>query len=152
MSRNSKSKSNAPSKPRAFRNESEEADWWSSKAGQRFANRILRDSIRSGTVEVSQGVPDPAALQKMFEEAQASMTTPVSIRLENRVIEAARRRGAEEGVGYQTVIKQIVNKELVERHTVKLAKEMRVVKVGKGSRLAEAHEASRAQTPAAPRR
>ncbi len=118
--------------------EAEEADWYTSPAGRRQTTRQFQQAIRKGVIttesrdleEVNRLVKqnpgraivvknglnikrtDPAVLQKLMEEARASMTKPVSLRLAIGDLEAAKRLAEKKGVGYQTVLKQIIEKGL----------------------------------------
>jgi hypothetical protein len=120
-----------------FKNESEEVDWLSSPAGRRAARRKFRDALRKGKIIVDEQVSvkeaaklartgkavylrkgihvmptDSAKLAEIAAEARASMTQAVSIRIPTRDLDAAKRLAEKMGVGYQTVLKEIISKGL----------------------------------------
>ena len=99
-------------RPPAFLSEANEADWWASPAGQRFTERLFRKSLKSGTLKVSQGVPDPAKMREVLERAREAMTKSVPLRLPIGDIEAAQRIAERSGIGYQTLLKQIIHDSL----------------------------------------
>jgi len=120
-----------------FKNESDEAAWLSSPAGRRAATRKFRDALRKGKIIVDEQVSvkeatklartgkavylrkgidvaptDSAKLAEIAAEARASMTQAVSIRIPTRDLDAAKRLADKMGVGYQTVLKEIISKGL----------------------------------------
>ena len=131
-------KSKSVGAPPAFQNEQQEADWLASPAGREHARRSFQKAIRKGKLVVDDKlsilkasklakttgkavVPrhgarvnptDPAVLEELLEEAHASMTRPVSLRIPQRDLDAAKRIAEQRGVGYQTVLKQIIAKGL----------------------------------------
>lgn len=130
MSRNSTTKSKIPS----FKTEAEEADWFASPAGRRHAEATLRRAIKKGLIETDsrerdvkaeakatregravlyrKGLnvqkTDPKVLAELLENARASMTRPVSLRIPVSDLDAAKRIAEKKGVGYQTVLKDII--------------------------------------------
>jgi predicted DNA binding CopG/RHH family protein len=114
-----------------FKSEAEEADWYHTPEGKRHVSHTLRKAIRKGTIVVEekvsmqralelarsgkrivlrQGVKikatDPAVLQKLVEEALASMTQAVSLRIPVVDLDTAKAIAEKKGVGYQSVLKQ----------------------------------------------
>ena len=120
MARNSTKKptNRLPEAPRKFSNEKEEADWLASPAGRRFTERRMQVALREGRVVVHRGgdgsvqKTDPAVLQRLLEEARASMTKAVSLRIPESDLDEARRIAKTKGIGYQTVLKQIIHEGL----------------------------------------
>jgi hypothetical protein len=105
-------KSNKPTGPPSFKNEAEEGDWWDSPAGRRFASEHMNESVRNGTAKIKSGVKmkrtDPAVLQALVDRVAAKQTQAVSIRLPNGDIGAAKKIAQKTGIGYQTVLKEIM--------------------------------------------
>ncbi len=112
MARNSNKQSALPK----FRNEAEEADWWDSPAGRRFASRHMNESVGKGTAKIEPGAnvtpTNPAVLQALVDRVVAKKTQAVSIRLPNGDIEAAKKIAQKTGIGYQTVLKEIIHSAL----------------------------------------
>jgi hypothetical protein len=123
---------------KAFKNEAEEADWHASPAGRRHASRQFQEAMRKGVIEtesreiaevtrlarqsggravlVKNGLSlkptDPAVLQKLLDDARASMTKAVSLRIPQGDLDAAKRIAKRQGIGYQTVLKNIISRGL----------------------------------------
>ncbi len=138
MARTSTNKSKGAGAPPSFKNEKEEADWLASPAGREHARRSFQKAIRKGRIIVNKKLSileasrlakstgkvvvrrkgsgvrptDPAVLQKMLEEEQASMTKAVSLRISQGDLDAAKRIAEKTGKGYQTVLKEIIHKGL----------------------------------------
>ena len=123
----------------SFKSEAEEADWYHTPEGRRWCTRVMQRAARKGTVVVeekitpqraleiarvsggkrvvlTQGMPlrrtDPAVLQKLWEDAIASMTKAVSLRIPLADLEAAKALAQKKGTGYQTVLKEIIHEGL----------------------------------------
>ncbi len=121
------------SKKPQFKNEAEEADWYHTPEGKRHVSHTLRKAIRKGTIVVEertsmqralelartgkrivlrQGVnikpTDAAVLQKLVDDARASMTQAVSLRIPVTDLDAAKAIAEKNGVGYQSVLKQAI--------------------------------------------
>jgi predicted DNA binding CopG/RHH family protein len=89
MPRKSMSKSKAnDAPPLPFKSEQDEAAWLDSPAGKRHATRQLEAAIK------------------------AKQTRAVSLRIPASDIDAAKELAAKMGVGYQTVLKEIISKGL----------------------------------------
>jgi hypothetical protein len=137
MSNNSKN-SKANESP-AFKTEAEAADWYASPAGKRHTSRIFQKAIREGKIITTESRTmsaatlekaartgsaifykngtdvrrtDPAVLQKLLDDARASMTKAISLRIPIVDIEAAKAIAEKKGVGYQSVLKQAIHKGL----------------------------------------
>ncbi len=98
-----------------FKSEKEEADWMQSPAGKRHSERTYAKAKREGTLvkgPTNVTPTDPAVLEELVNRVrakqQAKLTQAVSLRLTVADIEAAKRVAAKTGVGYQTVLKEII--------------------------------------------
>lgn len=92
--------------------EPEEADWHASAGGRRQTQREFERALKAGVLVRSPGArvsrTDPNILEALLEQARASATRPVSIRLPIADIELAKSIGTKRGIGYQTVIKEAI--------------------------------------------
>jgi hypothetical protein len=98
-----------------FKSEREEADWMQSPAGKRHSERIYAKAKREGKLvkgPTNVAPTDPAILQELMDRAKAKRTEAVSLRIPVSDIEAAKRIGAQTGLGYQTVLKEIIRRGL----------------------------------------
>lgn len=121
-----------------FKSEAEEADWYHTKEGHEHSYRTLQKAIRKGKIIVEEkltireasklaketgklvvmrngsGVKptDPAVLERLLEEARGGITKPVSLRIPQADLEAAKRFAEKTGKGYQTVLKEIIHEGL----------------------------------------
>ena len=90
-----------------------EAAWYDSPEGRRQTQRELELALKRGAVLRSQGAPIPPAaaevLAELVEKAKPNATRPVSIRLPLAGIEQARKIGAKQGIGYQTILKRAIH-------------------------------------------
>ena len=123
-------------KPR-FKSEAEEADWYHAPEGKRHSVRMLQNAKRKSTIVVDEKVPmrgaldlartgkrvvlkkgvkfkatNPALLQELMDRAKAKQTQAVSLRIPVSDIDAAKKIGAQTGLGYQTVLKEIISRGL----------------------------------------
>ncbi len=55
---------------------------------------------------------DPAVLQELMRSVKAKKTQAVSLRIPISEIEAAKKLAAKMGLGYQTLLKEIISKAL----------------------------------------
>jgi hypothetical protein len=110
MARNS---SKTENRPPTFKSEAEEANWLASPAGRRFTSRHVDRSVRKGTAKVetapSAKRTDPAVLQALVDRVAAKQTQAVSIRITLEDLNAAKRMAKIAGIGYQTVLKEIIH-------------------------------------------
>jgi sugar/nucleoside kinase (ribokinase family) len=121
-----------------FQTEEEEAEWYHSTAGREQAKSAVQKAIRSGKIIIDEQLSpreaaalakrtgqrvilrkgshvkrtDPAVLQQLFEEARGAITQAVSLRIPVNDLEAAKRIAEKKGIGYQTVLKEIIHKGL----------------------------------------
>ena len=105
---------NLKSKSKGFASEAGAADWSASPVGRRETEREFRQAAKDGTLLVRNGggPPSAAELKALFEKARASVKKPVSLRIPQGDLDEAKRIAAEKGIGYQTVLKQIISKGL----------------------------------------
>lgn len=116
MPRNSKRTTKHARVPQ-LASEGEEAAWYATPEGQRVTEREFRRAIRQGEVEVCRDGEkirrtDVAKLRLLLEQARANITTPVSIRLPVGDLEAAKRVAEKRGIGYQTLLKELIHNGL----------------------------------------
>ncbi len=121
-----------------FKSEAEEADWYHTKEGREHARRTLQKAIHKGTIIVEEKLSihessklaretgklvimrngssmkptDPAVLERLLEEARGAITKPVSLRIPQADLDAAKRLAEKTGKGYQTILKDIIHEGL----------------------------------------
>lgn len=105
------------SKQKKFKSEAEEAAWWDSPEGRKTLEREMDEGVRKGTAKFyPKGLKvkrtDPALLKEIRERIEAKRTQAVSLRLPVSDIEAAKKIATEAGIGYQTVLKEVISKGL----------------------------------------
>ena len=104
------------SKQKTFKNESEEAAWFASPEGRRTTQREMDEGVRNGTAKFYAGgevqKTDPVVLRELMDRVKAKQTQAISLRLPKGDIEAAKKIGEAAGIGYQSVLKAIINKGL----------------------------------------
>ena len=95
-----------------FKSDIEEADWYATAQGRRQTQREFARALREGTLTRSTGAKItktvPKLLEQLMEQAKASATRAISIRIPITDLEHAKRVAEEAGVGYQTVLKQAI--------------------------------------------
>ena len=82
-----------------FKNEAEEADWWSSAAGRRFVKQH------------AQTVPAPQG-SRLVVNLAGKKSVQIAIRLPGEDIRQARQIAFRKGIGYQTLLKMLVHEGL----------------------------------------
>lgn len=92
----------APEMPK-FKNRSEEADWWASRAGREFVKQKSAEATARGIQ------PRASAL---VEKANKDRSVQIAIRLPAIDIEHARKIAGRKGIGYQTLMKMLVHEGL----------------------------------------
>lgn len=110
-----------------FQSEAEEADWWASEAGQRFAERKHRENKKRGTIYAAEQtievleqskregktiryVSDPVKLAALISREKAKAETEsIALRVPVADLAAAKRIAARSGIGYQTLLKAIIH-------------------------------------------
>jgi hypothetical protein len=120
-----------------FKTEAEEADWYHTPEGKRHSERTSHKALRKGRIVVEEKIPmgqaiglarsgkavvlkkgaaiettDPAILRDLMNRAKARQTRAVSLRIPVSDIEAAKKIGSQTGLGYQTVLKEIISRGL----------------------------------------
>jgi predicted DNA binding CopG/RHH family protein len=86
-----------------FQDESEEADWWASRAGREFVKRKSADS--SSKAKAAKGSPLVAKLNK-------TASVQIALRLPEADLAHARRIATRKGIGYQTLLKMLLHEGL----------------------------------------
>jgi hypothetical protein len=93
-----------------------EADWYATPQGRKQTQREFERALKAGTLIRSSGygIPrtDPAVLSELLKQAKSNATRPVSIRLSVADIERAKDIASERGMGYQTVLKDVIHRGL----------------------------------------
>ena len=100
-----------------FKTEAEEARWYATPEGRRQTQREMERSIKNGTFKIypnGLNIPrtDPKILAELVARAKDRATQAISLRIPIADIEAAKRIAAQQGVGYQTVLKQAIRNGL----------------------------------------
>jgi len=87
-----------------FKSESEEADWWASRAG--------RDYVKQKSAEAqSKGIK--ARGSSLVAKLNKKSSVQIAIRLPEADIAQARKVAERKGIGYQTLLKMLVHQGLV---------------------------------------
>jgi len=86
-----------------FKNESEEADWWSSREG--------RDSLKRKSSEAQSKGTKTAGSRPVSKIAKKN-SIQIAIRLPEDDLKQARKIATRKGIGYQTPIKMLVHEGL----------------------------------------
>ena len=92
--------------------EAAEAAWLASPEGRRQTQKEFENALRRGELVRSGGAAIPrtdvAVLADLVEKAKARATKAISLRLPIADLERAKSIAAEEGTGYQTVLKRAI--------------------------------------------
>ena len=88
---------------RRFKNESEEADWWASRAGRAYVEQKFADHQAAGTK-----LRGSSLIAKMNQKS----TVQIAIRLPQADLAQARKLAERKGLGYQTLLKMLVHEGL----------------------------------------
>lgn len=95
--------------------DAEEA-WYATPEGRRQTQREFARAIREGKLQRSTGLKiqrtDPKLLETLLEQARATATRAISIRVPIADLERAKEIAARTGVGYQTVLKTAIRNGL----------------------------------------
>lgn len=94
-----------------FKSEAHEAAWYTTPEGRRQTRREYEKALKEGTVIRSNGV-DGTVLRQLMEQAKERATRAISIRLPVADIERAQAIAHQKGIGYQTVLKDVIRKGL----------------------------------------
>lgn len=86
-----------------FKNESEEADWWASRAGRAYVER------KSAT---AQPEGKNARGSKIIAKINRKSSVQIALRLPQADLAQARKLAERKGLGYQTLLKMLVHEGL----------------------------------------
>jgi hypothetical protein len=86
-----------------FGSKAEEAGWWASREGRAFVKQKAAESIKTGV-----GLRGSRLIGKMEETA----TVQIALRLPQPDLASAREIAARKGIGYQTLLKMLVQEGL----------------------------------------
>jgi hypothetical protein len=86
-----------------FKNESEEADWWASRAGRTYLKRKFAEHQAAGTK-----LRGSSLVARMNQKS----TVQIAIRLPQADLAQARKLAERKGLGYQTLLKMLVHEGL----------------------------------------
>jgi hypothetical protein len=86
-----------------FKNESEEADWWSSAVGKAYVKQRSAAAKSRGTKPRGSG---------LLTEMNRKSTVQIAIRLQESDLAQARKLAERKGLGYQTLLKMLVHEGL----------------------------------------
>ena len=86
-----------------FRNESEEADWWASRAGKAYVKE------KSGS---AQSAGKKARGSSLIAGMNRKSSVQIAIRLPQADLAQARKLAERKGLGYQTLLKMLVHEGL----------------------------------------
>ena len=92
----------APQMPR-FKSESEEADWWASKAGRAYVKQKSSEAQSKRTT---------AGGSRLVAMLNKKSSVQIAIRLPEADLEQARKIAGRKGIGYQTLLKMLVHEGL----------------------------------------
>ena len=86
-----------------FKTESQEADWWASRAGRDYVRRRSAEAQLKGTKPVG---------SRLIAQVNKKSSVQIAIRLPEGDLEQARKIAGRKGIGYQTLIKMLVHEGL----------------------------------------
>jgi predicted DNA binding CopG/RHH family protein len=86
-----------------FKSESQEADWWASRAGRDYVRRRYAEAQLKGA--------KPAA-SRLVAQINKRSSVQIAIRLPEHDLEQARKIADRKGIGYQTLLKMLVHEGL----------------------------------------
>ena len=86
-----------------FKNESEEADWWSSREGRNYVKLRSADAQSQGAKSVG---------SRLIAQIAKKNSIQIAIRLPEVDLKRARKIATRKGIGYQTLIKMLVHEGL----------------------------------------
>jgi predicted DNA binding CopG/RHH family protein len=92
-----------PSEIPKFRSESDEADWWASRAGRAY---VKQKSAESKSIGIK--IKGSSLVTKMNKKS----TVQIAIRLPQADLDQARKLAERKGLGYQTLLKMILHEGL----------------------------------------
>ncbi len=86
-----------------FKSESEEADWWASRAGRDYVKQKSADAQSKGI---------KARGSSLVAKLNKKSSVQIAIRLPEGDIAQARKIAERKGIGYQTLLKMLVHEGL----------------------------------------
>jgi predicted DNA binding CopG/RHH family protein len=86
-----------------FKNESEEADWWASRAGREYLQRKSAEAKTQGTRFKG---------SSLVAELNPKGSVQIAIRLPAADLARARKLAGRKGIGYQTLVKMLLHEGL----------------------------------------
>ena len=86
-----------------FKNESEEADWWASRAGRQYVKQNAADGQSDG---------DKPRGSSLVAKINQKSSVQIAIRLPQADLAQARKLAERKGLGYQTLLKMLVHEGL----------------------------------------
>ena len=87
-----------------FKSESEEADWWASRAGRAYVKQKAAEAQSKGTT---------ARGSSLVAKLNQKSSIQIALRLPEADIARARKLAGRKGLGYQTLLKMLVHEGLV---------------------------------------
>ena len=90
-------------KPLKFRNESEEADWWASRAGREYVKQKSADAQSEASKKRG---------SRLVAKMNQRRSVQIAIRLPPADLAQARKLAERKGLGYQTLLKMLVHEGL----------------------------------------
>ncbi len=99
-----------------LKSDAEDPDWYASSEGRKQTQREFARAIAAGTLVRSDGLKIAKTahktLEQLMEQAKATATRAISIRIPIVDLERAKRVAKETGVGYQAVLKRAIREGL----------------------------------------
>jgi predicted DNA binding CopG/RHH family protein len=86
-----------------FKSESEEADWWASRAGRAYVKKKAADALLTG---------NKARGSTLVAKMNRKSSVQIALRLPQADIAQARKLAERKGLGYQTLLKMFVHEGL----------------------------------------
>jgi predicted DNA binding CopG/RHH family protein len=86
-----------------FKSESDEADWWASRAGRAYVKQKAADAQSKGTT---------ASGSSLVAKLNQKSSIQIALRLPEADIAQARKLADRKGLGYQTFLKMLVHEGL----------------------------------------
>ena len=86
-----------------FKSESEEADWWASRAGREYVKQKSVDAQSEG---------NKARGSSLVAKMNRKISVQIALRLPETDLAQARRLAERRGLGYQTLLKMLVHEGL----------------------------------------
>ena len=86
-----------------FKSESEEADWWASRAGRKYVKQKSAEAQSEGSK--AQG-------SSLVAKMNRKSSVQIAIRLPQADLAQARKLAERKGLGYQTLLKMLVHEGL----------------------------------------